>query len=86
MLYKITTEGGALYHVDTDKQTACRVTGDPATEYRTTKDGVMRPYLMVRGIAVGSRLGIWWGGEAEGKVRVTSPVVSIENEPSTVVA
>lgn len=90
MLYKVTTVSGAVYAIDTDRRVAGRITGPapvpvlPETSpYNFTVDGEMRAYHAVKGICVGSRLAIYW---TEDKVRVTSPVVSVENEPSTVVA
>jgi hypothetical protein len=83
MLYRITTESGALYVVDTDKKVAGRVTGDPAKESKFAADGELRPYSMVKGICVGSQLAIFWTAD---KIRLTSPVVKVEtDEPATMV-
>lgn len=71
-----------MYAVDTDKKVAGRLSGDSANESRFAVDGELRPYHHVQGICVGSRLAIFWTAE---KIRVTSPVVKVENESSQLV-
>lgn len=80
MKYKVTTESGSVYHIDTTWKTMVRHPGEDATELQGDSEPIY--YAEIAELKVGEPVyAIWYrsAAHAHPTVRATTPIVSIED-------
>jgi hypothetical protein len=80
---RVVTESGSVYELDTEEKTLIRTPGRDAVFAAFDGEGFRYDYILDNLIQIGCTLQVvWTNPEGNPKLRVTTPVVSIEEIPS----